>query len=54
VRTALRCQIPVNREKYREFFNSSDLPNRFSPVFTLLLAAFCSALPNPNREFLMR
>src|SRR5215469_18204226 len=55
---AVRCgplsvaQIPLNREKYREFFDSNRLPNRFSPVFMGLLAVFSTNLPNQNREFL--
>jgi hypothetical protein len=46
-------QIPVNREKYREFFHCSGASNRFSPVFMGLPAGFCPNLPNQNREFLM-
>jgi hypothetical protein len=48
-----RLQIPVNREKYREFFDWVGVPNQFWPVFTGLPNDFWSKSAIQNREFLM-
>jgi hypothetical protein len=47
----VRRQIPVNREKYREFTNWNGIPFRLCPVFMGVSAFFGRFCRYLNREF---